>query len=127
MLFAVLTKKSVNVIHAYSLNRGSSKTYPIRINNNVHADMYVSRLVSAIIYIPLDAYCTLLLWIGWKLARFLFTKTSVNKRLYYVMHPSMRLAFAAAFSECDCKGTTNFSNNQKFAIQNNFFNCFNTF
>ena len=29
--------KSVNVIHAYSLLRGSSKTYPIRINNNVHA------------------------------------------------------------------------------------------
>lgn len=43
--------------------------------------MYVSRLVSAVIYIPLDAYCTLLSWIGWKLARFRNTKTSVNKRL----------------------------------------------
>jgi len=117
----------VNVIHAHSLLRGSSKTYPIRINNNVHADMYVSRLVSAVIYISQDAYCTLLSWIGWKLARFRNTKTSVNKRLYYVMHPSMRLAFAAAFSECDCKGTTFFSNNQKYAIQNNFFNCFDTF
>ena len=89
--------------------------------------MYVTRLVSAVIYISLDAYCTLLPWIGWKLARFLFTKTSVNKRLYYVMHPSMRLAFAAALSECECKGTTFFSNNQKFAIQNNFFGCFDTF
>ena len=117
----------MNVIHAHSLLRGSSKTYPIRINNNVHADMYVSRLVSAVIYISQDAYCTLLSWIGWKLARFRNTKTSVNKRLYYVMHPSMRLAFAAAFSECDCKGTTFFSNNQKYAIQNNFFNCFDTF
>lgn len=82
--------------------------------------MYVSRLVSAVIYIPLDAYCTLLLWIGWKLARFLFTKTSVNKRLYYVMHPSMRLAFAAALSECECKGTTFFSirNNFLFEVRN---------
>ena len=89
--------------------------------------MYVSRLVSAVIYISQDAYCTLLSWIGWKLARFRNTKTSVNKRLYYVMHPSMRLAFAAALSECECKGTTFFSNNQKFAIQNNFFDCFHTF
>ena len=79
------TKKSVNVIHAHSLNRGSSKTYPIRINNNVHADMYDARYINAAKYIPWDAYCTLLLWIGWKLARFLFTKTSVNKLLNYVM------------------------------------------
>ena len=83
--------------------------------------MYVSRLVSAVIYISQDAYCTLLSWIGWKLARFRNTKTSVNKRLYYVMHPSMRLAFAAALSECECKVTAFFRHVQILSVQNNFF------
>ena len=77
--------------------------------------MYDARYINAAKYIPWDAYCTLLLWIGWKLARFLFTKTSVNKRLKYVM----QYFLLRYYEHRTCPPT--FPQRETIRAQNNYF------
>ena len=45
-------------------NEVPEMTLLTRTNNNVHADMYDTRTISAAEYIPMDVYCTILLWVS---------------------------------------------------------------
>ena len=92
--------KSVNVIHAHSLLRGSGKTLH-QEQTITSTPICTTRTICVTIYISEDVYCTILFQ-GVKFSGFRKTKTSVNKRLYYVTALLRCRCQRAQFYVLDC-------------------------